>query len=33
MPAERSIDIDNLWDFYLAELVLNDKKYNKEAKA
>ena len=25
MPAERSIDIDTPWDFYLADLVLKDK--------
>jgi CMP-N,N'-diacetyllegionaminic acid synthase len=26
MPFERSIDIDTLWDFYLAELILKDQK-------
>jgi CMP-N,N'-diacetyllegionaminic acid synthase len=25
MPADRSIDIDTVWDFYLAELVLRDR--------
>lgn len=25
MPKERSIDVDTLWDFYLAELILKDK--------
>ena len=26
MPPERSLDIDSRWDFYLAELVLNDER-------